>query len=87
MLGIVSDLNREDALYCLSGILFKTGGNKQCGRRPDVVVLLTALNYCLGGSVMFTVSQQPALGSVSLLCYACQREYPVSGFVATDGWV
>ena len=37
---------------------YKNGGNEERDRRLQVVKLLTALNYCVGGSSLFAVFLQ-----------------------------
>ena len=48
------------------------GGNEERDRRLEVVKLLTALSYCVGGSFNVPCSNL-VLGSLSLLSDECQR--------------
>ena len=66
----------------MANSLDKCGNDKR--DRLEVVKLLTALSYCVGGSTVFHIFCVPALvvGSLSLLSDACQRRNLESGL----GW-
>ena len=71
----------------LHSYYYLKGGDEERDRRLQEVKLLTALNYCVGSSIIFCVPALLVLGSLSLLSDACQPRTLNRGWVGMGGWV